>query len=345
MQSPNGYLWQITLDRAISDLRTHYKPGERFHSVKEMVSRYGVSEITARRAIRELGEMGLISKAPRRGCIVNRQDTETEILLCIHKPALFNDIGFNIISEFFQGMGAEVERRKCKLSTFIPKQDGPLPSGRLALGYYFGDGEPEFKFFNSLKEAGNRIVCIHTTRRIDGISTVRTNYADAMDKIVEHLHSRGHRRIAFMTEEVSNEWTAPRLDGYYAALRRRDLFFDSRHLSIIESLAEVPSATDRLLSLEEPPSAVIAWNPETAYDIYLHCQRRGVPVPEKLAIVSFGNKFNPLVPSPSPLTSLDYDIKGQGKAAVNLLLSMAETPNPQVKDILSQNKIVPRQSS
>lgn len=136
----------------------------------------------------------------------------------------------------------------------------------------------------------------------------------------EHLIGLGHRRIGFIAG--SNEYSLSdwRLTGWRAALRAAGL--DDVGLCVAGdfSYASGVAATNTLLDLADPPTAIIAGNDQMALAALDTATARGLAVPDDLSLVSFDN--TPVTRFTNPqLTAVDQPIAATFSRAVELLLN------------------------
>jgi LacI family transcriptional regulator len=105
---------------------------------------------------------------------------------------------------------------------------------------------------------------------------------------VEHLHDLGHRRIATITGLVETRPGADRLRGYRDALRARGLAFRDEYVAYGDFYVESGQhAMNRLLDLDEPPTAVVCASDLMALGAIRAVAERGLEVPRDVSIVGF----------------------------------------------------------
>ncbi len=132
------------------------------------------------------------------------------------------------------------------------------------------------------------MVFLDTGDPANGISNVLVDYTAGVDDAVEHLVSLGHTCIAFIGGPMDLASARTRRQALLASLKRRRLSGD-------KSLIEVGNhridggraAMERLLALDELPSAVIASNDLTAIGAIATLHQRGLRVPEDISVVGF----------------------------------------------------------
>src|SRR3954447_24455450 len=105
---------------------------------------------------------------------------------------------------------------------------------------------------------------------------------------VEHLYDLGHRRIATITGLIETRPGADRLRGYRDALRARGLAFRDEYVAYGDFYVESGQrAMERLLDLDEPPTAAVCASALMALGAIRAVAERGLSVPRDVSIVGF----------------------------------------------------------
>jgi DNA-binding LacI/PurR family transcriptional regulator len=98
-----------------------------------------------------------------------------------------------------------------------------------------------------------------------------------------------------------------------------------------------------LLSLEEPPTAVVGASDDLALGALAASRERGLSLPQELAIVSFDDPYFGALLEP-PLTALTSRPRDIGRlAASHLLAALSDSP-PAVRDVRLPVTLVRRRS-
>lgn len=120
---------------------------------------------------------------------------------------------------------------------------------------------------------------------------VRIDDRRASAEVVRHVLARGHRRVGLVSGGMTDlKFSVPgeRLAGYRDALEARGIGFDP---DLVErgdfSLEGAGEATQRLLDLDDPPTAIFSMSDEMAYSVIHVANERGLRVPEDLSVVGF----------------------------------------------------------
>lgn len=160
-----------------------------------------------------------------------------------------------------------------------------------------------------------------------------TDWAGGRDA-TDHLLELGHRRIGFITGPIEQICHRDRLDGYEAALRRHDVPVDPDLVRHGDSLVGGGRRFGaELLSLPDPPTAIISGSDEQAYGVYLAARDLGVRIPEDLSVI--GNDDVELCQWITPqLTTVRQPLGAMARMATRTVIELARggtQPNPRVE--------------
>jgi LacI family transcriptional regulator, gluconate utilization system Gnt-I transcriptional repressor len=173
--------------------------------------------------------------------------------------------------------------------------------------------------------------------------------ADAMSLLVKTLAAKGYQRFA-----------------YIGGTTERDTRGNQRRAGFQSAIAALGLPEGRVVSFGVPPismeqgaqamASVLEQWPDTqvticvsdlsAFGALMECHRRGLKVPQDIAIAGFGNYEIAACAHPR-LTSVDIECYDIGKMAAKKLISTIQDPeNPNRKDILLTNiRVVEREST
>lgn len=176
----------------------------------------------------------------------------------------------------------------------------------------------------------------------DNISYVDNDNFKAGKEVTEHLIQLGHDRIGFIGGNLDLVVTVERLLGYEKALRNSGLSLVDDYIVNDEFLRESgQDAVKELLSLENPPTAMVVADDLMALGVLNKLDEMGIAVPEDISIVSFNNVLIAEMARP-PLTSVDINIFDLGYQAAKSLIQKIENPEEPNKRIIIPFKIVKR---
>jgi LacI family gluconate utilization system Gnt-I transcriptional repressor len=144
---------------------------------------------------------------------------------------------------------------------------------------------------------------------------------DAARAMTQHLARLGYRRIGMVTlPAANNDRSRDRLRGYRAALAEAGLADDPRLvLEMPPGLQAGAEAVVRLAGGEAPADAIFFAGDVLAVGALFECQRRGWPVPGRVALAAFDNidLLRHVVPR---ITTLRLPRVEIGRQAAELLL-------------------------
>jgi DNA-binding LacI/PurR family transcriptional regulator len=181
-------------------------------------------------------------------------------------------------------------------------------------------------------------------KNMDNITHVDNDNIMAAKDVTDYLINLGHQRIAFVGGNINLVVTVDRLNGYKQALQNANLPFCEDYIVHEEFLLEGgQEAITKLLSLEEPPTAIIAADDLMAFGMLRILDEIGLSVPDDLSIVSFNNIMLTEVSRPT-LSTVDINIYQLGFQAAKCLTEKIENPNEPAKRIILPYKIIKRES-
>ena len=159
-------------------------------------------------------------------------------------------------------------------------------------------------------------------REVPGVDvdTVMTNHAQGGCLATQHLIDLGHRRIACIAGNSEVSPSAERLTGYRETLQKNAIAFDES--LVVKGDFQYQSgyeATNYLLALETPPTAVFACNDLMAVGSISAASALGIRVPDDLSVVGFDDVQLASYTNPS-LTTVDQPKVKIGTLATQMLL-------------------------
>jgi LacI family transcriptional regulator len=155
----------------------------------------------------------------------------------------------------------------------------------------------------------------------DRFDQVGAENLEATASLVQHLAALGHSRIAFVSGMKGLSTTSERVAGYRLGLERAGLCFQRDLVCSGRSAAEpAEGAVTSLLARREPPTAIVSSNHYMTIGVLRALQRRGMRVPEDIALVAyddldFGDVLQPR------MTVIAQPVSEIANKAVNLLIS------------------------
>ncbi|MGH2934224.1 MAG: LacI family DNA-binding transcriptional regulator [Gaiellaceae bacterium] len=163
-----------------------------------------------------------------------------------------------------------------------------------------------------------------------GVGNVTRANVAGMALLVEHLRTHGHERIGYIGGPPTLTSGIERLGGYQAAVRELGLVAREEYVQFSEmdwSPHSGAEAMQRLLAVDEPPTAVVTSGESLALGALSVCRTNGRRVPDDVALASFDDPpFGDLLDP--PLTALSRNEEEMGRLAASLLLHALQSMEP-----------------
>ena len=190
-------------------------------------------------------------------------------------------------------------------------------------GFILG-GHADARLIEEISGRNIPLVLVNNDTDKENLSCVVADEFDGVRQVVKHLYQDGHRRIALFAGHFSPYIFRQRYQAFFElqkeyALEWKDSYF---HVSDRDFDSATTEAT-KLLSQEEPPTAVFAANDILAAGVLKAAQRLGLSVPEDVALVGYDDSSICCLLEPE-LSSVHVDCYEMGKRAVGQLFAIMD---------------------
>jgi LacI family transcriptional regulator len=201
-----------------------------------------------------------------------------------------------------------------------------------------------------LVRAGFPIVLVDRDLPELGVPAILTDNAGGAYAAVRHLIARGHQRIAMVSGRGSISTTTERIAGYHRALCEAGLEVDPRLLVSGDSTSEGgTAAADEVLDTAPSPTAIFSGNNVMSIGVLHAIVRRGLRVPQDVALVGFDDFPFPWSDAFRPrLTTVAQPTYELGRRAAEMLvnrLALGESAPAQAERMVLEGKLMVRESS
>jgi DNA-binding LacI/PurR family transcriptional regulator len=150
---------------------------------------------------------------------------------------------------------------------------------------------------------------------------VRSDHGAALRELLEHLAAAGSRRIALIAAGKETAWTTELGDAYRAWCAERGMRRLAARVPISPRPEYSARATKELLSLPEPPDAIVCAPDGGAAAVLRTALEHGLRVPGDLRVASCVD--GPLVAGTAPpVTAIDLQPALAGRRAATLLADL-----------------------
>ena len=177
-----------------------------------------------------------------------------------------------------------------------------------------------------LEKSSIPTVMIGRELQTDSVSSVIVDNELGAHTALEHLHSLGHRKIAFIRGPKTLADSSPRSQGIRSFAKSAGLKLDPKLiLDLPESRDPISSfeggykLTEELLERKRPFTALMAFDDMTAFGAIRALARAGLRVPEHCSVVGFDDVAVSSLYTP-PLTTVRQPMEAMGSMAVSIVV-------------------------
>lgn len=345
--------YELIKDELIARIKSNdFSHGQVFTTEKMLAEQYNVSNITAKRAITDLEQMGLLQRKRGVGSFVSAS-ASARLIAAPDAPAQPGIISFLLPFDTTKGYFSEA----IKTADFFLSANGYLMNlyitdGTLTkekntiksllsqnisgLVYYPAWDKINLSLLNNFIYADIPVIVIDKTTDCPYLHNIVSDNFEGGRLLTEHLIGLGHRNIAFFTtahlEEISS--IRNRFAGYLWQLKKSGIvpnpdfmvYYSDR---FTENDAENKSLQDMIYKLYlSGVTGIIAENDHLALHIYHACRAIGLSVPEDLSLCGFDHME---MAQPIGLTSIKQNFTAFGEQIGQILLSSLQTPNAPIQ--------------
>ncbi len=303
-----------------------------------------ISEETRQRVIQAAREMGYVPNRAARQLRRKKADAIGYIL-----PAETPRFADPFFSEFIAGLGDETAGHLFDLliSIAAPGEEpektlyqswvqGRKVDGFILTHLHLHDWRVQYLISQSVP-----FTALENT--LDGFDfpRVEVDRKRGVVSLISHLAERGFKRIACLGGSPGLKIQAEQLEGYREGLSITGIAYDP-DLVIESDLTSNGGyqATKRLLSIPDPPDAIICINDETAFGVLHAAHEQGLQVGRDLGVAGFDGVQSSRHTGP-PLTTLDIPVYDIARQLVKMLQAeMTSKPLPEHRVVLQPQLLI-----
>lgn len=327
----------------------------RLPSERRLGERFSVQRNTIRQALTLLEREGHIAIHNKRGAFLRTTETPIRDTLLLTLP-LGDSPQLNQLSEGvargarlagFHLRRADSHHAEGAMLDPVPDPAG-LPSN--AAGMILWPQNPTDE--QALARLNEALPLVLVDRRVLGVSADSVRFDDVAGGrvVTEHLLGAGHRRIAFLTDDVLAETVQHRWQGYVSAHEAAgvplvpsfSLFLNGIHEPFFSVVLR------HMLDRADAPTAFVCSNDVVAFRLLHSLQAEGLRVPDDIAVTGYGNTM-PDYLNAMGLTSVEQSFNELGRTAANLLVdrlgASADERSSRPRHVTIPVSLVPRKSS
>lgn len=312
-------------------------------TIKEIASRLNISPSTVSRALHDHKSIGLRTRTnvQKLAKELNYEPNQTAIFFQQKKTFTIGVILPELSEAFFSSaisgiedcasknkytvlMGQshdDAEREKQLVETMKSHRvDGLIVS--------IAKNTATYEHFEALSKYDIPVVFFDRIPNMANIHYVACNMASGTTQAFNFLRKLGHKSIGMINGPMNLLASKERVEGYRNALTKARLKYDpSLIMSCDLSTESIYRVTEKLLSLKNKPTAIIAFNDYVLLDAVQAAKNLKLKINKDISFVSYANLPISNYSAYPPLASVEQFSYQQGQKAMEIML-----------DLLSKNK-------
>jgi len=330
-------------------------------TLKEIAKRLNFSVSTVSRALHNHPSIGLRTTAQvhKLAKELNYEPNQSALLFKQQKTHTIGVILPNLKEEFFSQAinGIEDVAKENKYSVLIGQSHDDVEQEKQiikAMKDHRVDGliisiSKHTKNYDHLTGMGNYNIPIVFFDRVPDLATVNkvTSDIQAGTRLaIEFLIQKGHRRIGVINGPAEMKSCMERTNAYIDVLKKKKIKID---LSLIASTdltqEKTYEAMEQLLTLKQPPTAIVTINDYVALDAIQFARKAKLKINKDICFVSYANLPITNYLEFPPLASVEQFPYEQAKKATEILFKQFEkdktnTTGPVFHNIMIEGKLV-----
>lgn len=176
-------------------------------------------------------------------------------------------------------------------------------------------------------------------------SVVLSDNLSGAEQAIEYLCSLGHEKIAHIAGDSTIHAGKVRIEGYKKAMEKQGLAVPEEYLvnGGLFSLEEGRKAMEKLIDLNEPPTAVFIAGDHMAIGAMEAAKSRGIRIPEDISIIGYDDIEMASYVTPK-LTTVRQDTDVLGVRAAQLLIKQMVQDKKIVTEEVIPVQLIERES-
>lgn len=307
-----------------------WKPGDRLPTEHEIAEKYEVSRHTVRQALERMEREKLITSVQGSGTFLNdtsMKNTTNRIGVIVRYindyifPEIITGIQYELAKEDYTMLLYSTENRHDAERKGLQACMDQGVDGLIVEATKSARPNPNLDLYKKIQMRGIPVVFIDSVyNEMENTVSVCMNNYEGAARLTKYLYTRGYKHIVALFKE-DTKVGYERCRGFIDQQREMgSTVEDDNVIWYTGNLADdllTPELLDKLLKYD----AVICYNDILAYQLIVSLQKRGVRIPEDLAVASFDDTIFSDI-SPVKITSMAHAKKKAGKIVAKKILAL-----------------------
>lgn len=304
-------------------------------SLKDIAEVLGVSIPTVSRALKDSPEISLelCAKVQKLAKEMNYRPNPFALSLRKNAPRTIGVIVPDIVTHFFASILSGIENKAIANGYFIiittshesyeyeKRNIQNLVNMRVeGIIACLSQETTDYSHLSALKDINMPLILFDRVCLTEQFSSVIADGACSAQTATQHLLDNGSKRVAFIGGANHLDIVRKRKHGYLEALRNNHIPIE-KELVVCRKLdyEEGKIATEMLLSLSNPPDAILAMNDTLAFAAMEVIRNHGLRIPEDIAIIGYTDEQHANYVKPK-LSAISHQTYKMGETACQLLI-------------------------
>ncbi len=189
-------------------------------------------------------------------------------------------------------------------------------------------GGMPLKFIKVLKKSGENLLLLDSVN--ENIDSITSDGFSASSQIVEHLHSLGHKIIAYFAYDYEDANTQLRISGFTASAKKLGI---KTSVYKFENAIVASQNLHKILNGTNSPTAIMCVNDNMAFALISEAKKMRIDVPKDLSVVGFDGISLTKTSSPTISTAV-VDIRKIALMGADSIIERINTPNAPIKKVM-----------
>jgi DNA-binding LacI/PurR family transcriptional regulator len=200
-------------------------------------------------------------------------------------------------------------------------------------------------YLTKLAKSGFPYLMVNYRKFGDNYNFVDSENIKGAELAVEHLHSMGHKKIAFVAGSMDEVNGRDRLKGYKNILKKYKLPFKDDYVICGDFNKEIAyEESKKLLNLKDRPTAIFCSDDYMALGVIDQIKNYKLSVPKDIAVIGFDNIEIGEFSKPA-LTTVKQPMYEIGKTSSEALLALIKKTKKSPVRIMLKTELIIRESA